>query len=109
MPDTREMLMELLYDSNVRCDQGIEHLADDIADVIAHGVTIQRWVPVTERLPEKQRDCLCFCNIDGYTKYPFCMVLRYHLVDEKPHFQHECEYGLRVTHWMPLPQPPKGE
>ena len=69
----------------------------------------QQWIPVTERLPKKQREYLCLCNIDGHNEYPFYMVLKYYLVDEKPHFQHECEHGLRVTHWMPLPEPPKGE
>ena len=68
-----------------------------------------KWIPVTERLPEEQREYLCFCNIDGHTEYPFYMVLKYYLVDEKPHFQHECEHGLRVTHWMELHEPPKGE
>lgn len=48
----REKLIELLYENNVRCDQKIEGLADDILDLIANGVTIQRWIPVTERLPE---------------------------------------------------------
>ena len=69
---------------------------------------VQQWIPVTERLPKKQREYLCFCNIDGHNEYPFYMVLKYYLVDEKPHFQHECEHGLRVTHWMEL-EPPKGE
>ena len=34
----RDKLIELLYDSNVSCDQGIEHLADDIMDLF-HNIT----------------------------------------------------------------------
>ena len=34
----REKLIDLLYDSNVSCDQGIEHLADDIMDLF-HDIT----------------------------------------------------------------------
>lgn len=30
--DVREKLIELLYDNNVRCDQKIEGLADDVMD-----------------------------------------------------------------------------
>ncbi len=67
------------------------------------------WIPVSERLPEKCKEYLCLCNIDGHTDFPFYMVLRYYLVDKKPHFQHECAHGLNVTHWMPLPEPPKGD
>ena len=67
-----------------------------------------KWIPVTERLPDNCKDYLCLCNVDGHTEYPFFMVLRYYLIDKKPHFQHESEHGLHVTHWMPIPEPPKG-
>ena len=45
--DVREKLVELFYDNNVRCDQKIEGLADDVMDIIANGVTVQEcgeWV-----------------------------------------------------------------
>ena len=45
--DVREKLVELFYENNVRCDQKIEGLADDVMDIIAHGITVQEcgeWV-----------------------------------------------------------------
>ena len=45
--DVKEKLVELFYDNNVRCDQKIEGLADDVMDIITHGVTVQErgeWV-----------------------------------------------------------------
>lgn len=39
--DVREKLVELFYDNNVRCDQKIEGLADDVMDIIANGITVQ--------------------------------------------------------------------
>ena len=45
--DVREKLVELFYDNNVRCDQKIEGLADDVIDIITNGVTVQEcgeWV-----------------------------------------------------------------
>jgi hypothetical protein len=66
-----------------------------------------KWIPVSERLPEKAIDYLCRCCIDGHTDFPFHMVLRYILFDKNPHFQHESVYGLNVTHWVPIPEPPK--
>lgn len=72
--------------------------------VNAPTIEVPRWIPVTARLPEKGNEYLCCCCIDGHTEYPFFMVLRYYLVDEKPHFQHECEHGLKVTHWMEIPK-----
>ena len=49
--DVREKLVELFYENDVRCDQKIEGLADDVIDIIAHGVTAQRcgyWVSLTD-------------------------------------------------------------
>lgn len=67
------------------------------------------WVSVKDRLPEKAIDYLCRCVIKDNFDYPFFMVLRYILVDKNPHFQHECDDGLKVTHWIVIPEPPKGE
>lgn len=36
----REKLIELFYDNNVRCDQKIEVLAEDVMDIVTHGVTV---------------------------------------------------------------------
>lgn len=44
MMDVRKKLVELFYDNNVRCDQKIEGLADDVMDIIANGVTVQEWI-----------------------------------------------------------------
>ncbi len=38
----------------------------------------------------------------------FIGVLTYFAYDKKPHFQHE-GLRLRVTHWMPLLEAPKGK
>ena len=39
--DVRKKLVELFYDNNVRCDQKIEGLADDVMDIVSHGVTVE--------------------------------------------------------------------
>lgn len=64
-----------------------------------------KWIPVTERLPHKNMRVLACYTFDGYMQ--FVQVLDYYATDKKPHFQHEGD-GMRVTHWMPLPKPPKG-
>ena len=62
-----------------------------------------KWIPVTERLPEENETVLV-CGEDGvepgvfYGKSGFWT---YDLYEQDPIFG--------VTHWMPLPQPPKGE
>lgn len=62
------------------------------------------WIDAKERLPEKGIDYLCRCVMKENIKYPFYMVLQYKLMDVNPHFRFECDNGLRVTHWMPIPE-----
>jgi hypothetical protein len=100
--DVREKLVELFYDNNVRCDQKIEGLADDVMDIIANGVTVQEWIPVTERLPEN--DTYILATTDGVVVSAYWHNDRFYAFTANGVATVGC-----VTHWMPLPQPPKGE
>ena len=129
----REKLIELLYtadeladkrcDSYPNCDNcPADNKRIDCMDwlkadcLLSLGVTIQEWIPVTERLPEndyrkhwKERHYYLVrlqhgqmrTARYGYKKYDWW-------VDS-----HDCvlskEQHTEVTHWMPLPEPPKGE
>lgn len=82
--------------------------ADEIMELRERG----RWIPVEERLPERGGPVLTsygFSEGGEISDMRFFSVMDYYAVDPKPHFQHEGYRGLTVTHWMPLPQPPKGE
>ena len=71
-----------------------------------------RWIPVTERLPEDDQRVLAYYGFDrgdGYLGMMFMQVLDYFARDPRPHFQHEGTYGMKVTHWMPRPEPPEAE
>lgn len=95
----REKLIEIVRE--IRRTITAWHTAEDIADkLIANGVTIHRWIPVTERLPK-----------------PFEVVYVYdhtkqHVTDAYMTLHNEwvgvCMNSV-VTHWMPLPEPPKEE
>ena len=76
--------------------------------VLTNGVTVQQWIPVSERLPELDVDVLAFNGdyifISQYYISHFCSWDKVgHLVCVKD------SYAKNPTHWMPLPQPPKGE
>lgn len=126
--DVREKLVELFYDNNVMCDQKIESLADDVMDIIANGVTVQEWISVDDRLPDSDQDViLCTREIETYGKhYEKKKIYRniymgyFDGYEWLTSYCHGCEYifkmnekypneTIEVTHWMPLPQPPKGE
>lgn len=70
--------------------------------LLANGVTIRKWIPVTERLPD--RECIAI----GYQNE---MLIGYISKNRysKTGFSAEGaeEYLGEVTHWMPLPEPPK--
>lgn len=72
-----------------------------IADhLIAHGVTVQEWISVKDRLPEPFEEVLVY---DHTGKSINCAYMTRH---------HEWVGAIMshvVTHWMPLTQPPKGE
>ena len=80
--------------------------------LIAHGVTVQEWISVDERLPENDVMVIGYTPCDG-----FMFVGYYH---EEPKYdwkQWRIVTAMRstkamkkkVTHWQPLPQPPKGD
>lgn len=67
-----------------------------------------KWISVEDRLPEENARVWVFC--DGKTEV---MIYRRD-ADGECRFYWEDELGLfsawykcRVTHWMPLPEPPK--
>ena len=116
MADVREKLVELLTEF-YGCDPmyyDVDALA--IAQyLIAHGVTVQEWIPASEP-PKKITNkviVLCKNGYIGYGHYEDYKGERtwYNLESGKPFTDwdlEDCE-SYEVTHWMPLPQPPKGE
>lgn len=90
----------------------IERIADHL---LANGVTIladanvgPKWIPVEERLPECDITVLCRYVYGRHKDRAFYQALDYYASDPRPRFQFEGFRDLRVTHWMPLPEPPEG-
>lgn len=80
----------------------------EIADyLVANGVTVQEWVPVTERLPEEDDLVLCIGARGG-----MFLGTRPWLYGDETSAYFSVPNSRRsryATHWMPLPQPPKGD
>ena len=114
--DVREKLVELLKTNACpapfMCDPACRYYGygdcfpDRYADhLISNGVTVQEWISVKDRLPEEKVDCIvhykhAYCDNDDYWAIGMCFY-------DGEKFQINPAY--KVTHWMPMPEPPKGE
>ncbi len=105
--DVRKKLVEIIQNSVGGCAR---HWAEVIADgLIANGVTVQGWISVKDRLPD----------VDGKYLVARAEGGRYSISVRKFRKEVPCWYTgycghwerrtNGITHWMPLPQQPKGE
>ena len=71
--------------------------------LLANGVTVQEWIPVMERLPKDDSPVLVYKSrhSEAYGNM------------ETAYYYNQRRWigciGENVTHWMPLPEPPKME
>lgn len=110
----RDRLIELIYCACRNYDEyedsfhengmsPMESFDEFAADcLIKNGVTVNEWISVEERLPEPNKLVLCiWLKSDGDSRYGFATYQR----DDIWYVSNE---GMPcVTHWMPLPKPPK--
>ena len=121
--DVREKLVELLGEvqengvneipAGFGCTR--EYIANEkvASHLISHGVTVQEWVSVDDRLPDSCGFPCILCGensfgqirvFEGFTGYMECGKFEWNSN------QKDVDIDLwKITHWMPMPQPPKGE
>ena len=121
--DVREKLVELLQ--NAKAAMKSENLSCDIARnmfvvdfMIANGVTVQEWISVDDRLPDETGRYLAVKkriapNELGGNRTDI-VILRFFVDDGFRMPTHipdwiNGEINEEVTHWMPIPELPKGE
>lgn len=133
MTDAREQLVELIAQKvcdiwSEACDERIPpdcgkcyanncRIAEVANHLIANGVTIQRWIPVTERLPEddlpkgskaKRIKVQVAYRTNGNWVVRTQVRAKGYWYGEPDKWDWIKERDP-ITHWMPLPEPPKGE
>ena len=129
--DVREKLVELLNEVQEigvnEIPAGFGYFSEYVENekvashLIANGVTVQEWISVDDRLPEDSGyylvvyrdkyngsisiafDMYVKCNVGEWWESEFaCDITKQFLWATRLQEQ-------EVTHWMSLPQPPKGE
>lgn len=115
MPNTREKLIELITDKENDLMRKQAWFTDtyrirQVADhLIANGVTLDnqvassKWISAKDRLPEDGAIVFCYTKHDDWNVMQWSEFL-HRWADMYVDYRQEY-----VTHWMPLPQPPKGE
>ena len=109
--DVREKLVELIVWIEDQMAKAYPYTTDQfriettVDHLVAHGVTVQEWISVDDRLPEEKVNCIvhykhAYCDNDDYWAIGICFY-------DGEKFQMDLLY--KVTHWQYLPQPPKGE
>ena len=92
-----------------------ETLAKDIYNWVGKGVTVQGWIPASEPPKKITNKVIVLCK-NGYRGFGHYEDYKgkqtwYNLESGKPFTDwdlEDCE-SYEVTHWQPLPHPPKGE
>ena len=101
--DVRGKLVELIESARYWGSGTSEEIADHLID---NGVTVQEWISVKDRLPEAGEYVVCIAK-----RNPFSMFMPMVARIKKNGWVNPIteQYISEVTHWMPLPEPPKGE
>ena len=112
--DVREKMVELLQDENNPVwrwfpnNMAMMQLVDYL---ISNGVTVQEWISVKDRLPEKDGQYLIFTtqyftpdHIDEIDHIDGIEISGY-----SKRFGFLSKNGLHAKYWCELPKPPKGE
>lgn len=122
MMDVREKLVEILkqepFEGKVIDEWWWEEKIKIIANhLVSNGVTVQEWISVKDRLPEQppnrvdeQGRSWVTQNID-YIVYDgkIVFVANYSFQNKFFWYSDTLHPLKNITHWMEIPQPPKGE
>ena len=102
--DVREKLIEILRKPIFPHElvDPTEAVADYLLD---SGVTVQEWISVDDELPKTGGYVVCIAKRNPFSRF-MPMVARI----EKNGWVNPMteQYISEVTHWMPMPHPPKG-
>ena len=100
--DVREKLVEMIESARYWGSNTSEEIADNLLD---NGVTVKEWIPVYDELPEVGGYVVCIAKRNPFSRF-MPMVAR---IEKNGWINPMTEqYISEVTHWMPLPEPPKG-
>jgi hypothetical protein len=110
MGDTKVIIRDTIYSISNEEDRG--YLEEVLNDLGYHKQS--KWISVEERLPEPNVGCIVAAKVGNIMVTDFAeRVAYYNLRTQETTYAWEIMHdwdegeGCEITHWMPLPQPPK--
>ena len=106
--DVREKLVDFIESARYWGSNTSEEIAENL---ICHGVTVQEWISVKDKLPENDGQYLIFTtqyftpdHIDEIDHIDGIEISGY-----SKRFGFLSKNGLHAKYWCEMPKPPKGE
>lgn len=94
--DTKQIINGLLDRADRVADQSAGRIMRQAAKRLEELDLEQKWIPVTERLPEQGQEVIAY---SGNILSPSVFAYKF--------WRKDYDTWVHVTHWMPLPEPPK--
>lgn len=101
---TIERAMEILNQDHWECYEGLDEV-NEACRMGMEALKRARWTPVSEKMPE-QRGCYLVAVKHWYDGKPVTKEASWNGADWLSS-EKKVEITTRVTHWMPLPEPPE--
>ncbi len=96
----RDKLIEILEQAGT-----MRQFPGTLANIlIEKGVTVQKWIPVSERLPDRNGEYLVCTKNDFYKTRKMAKAI---FKKNSSGFYGQGGHWANVTHWMQLPEFPK--
>ena len=107
--DTEHEIAEHIQQAADAIEELSEQLENETEYATALSCYVPQWIPVTERLPEKYKDVLCYYEYFRYGDYncKFRTIDRGYYGDGRWGGEAGQGHRNKVLAWMPLPEPPK--
>ena len=111
--DVREKLVEILkqapFEGKVLDEWWFEEKIKRIADhLIANGVTVQEWISVNDRKPDRDGWYITQTNATGRSNGT--LPQEFEIRNGVGRWRYRDKISpWNTTHWQPLPHPPKGD
>ena len=80
------------------------HIAATIDQIIDYAPTVDGWIPCSKQLPEEGEEILICVRLASGVKVEYDVCVEY---DGYLYPENGYSFGKEITHWMPLPKPPK--